>query len=57
MTPEIHDSVLLFAKTWGAIYLGVFFAAAIIWTFWPSRKKELDDAAQVPLEEGDKPWR
>ena len=55
--PDTFDQVLLFSKTWGAIYLGVFFFAAIIWTYWPSHKEELEDAAYVPLEEGDKPWR
>ncbi len=57
MTPEIHDSVLLFSKTWVAVYLGVFFIVAVVWTFWPSHKKDLNDAAQVPLEEEDKPWK
>ena len=52
-----YDSVLLFSKTWGALYIGVVFLAVVIWTFLPSRKKEMDEAAEVPLREGDKPCR
>ena len=52
-----HDAVLVFAKSWGALYLLVFFVAAVVWTYWPKRKKQLDDASQIPLEKEDKPWR
>ena len=50
MNPDtVHDSVLVFSKTWGAIYiLGVFLLAAI-WTYWPSRKSIYDEAAQSPI--------
>lgn len=45
----IHDAVLVFSKTWGAIYLLVVFLAATVWTYWPSRRKVYDAAAQAPL--------
>ena len=45
----IHDAVLVFSKTWGALYLLVVFLAAAIWTYWPSRKTIYEDAAQSPL--------
>ncbi|WP_281973918.1 cbb3-type cytochrome c oxidase subunit 3 [Ruegeria faecimaris] len=53
-----HDTVLVFSKTWGAIYLLVVFLAAVVWTYWPSRRKVYDDAAQSPLDhQEDQPWR
>ncbi|WP_282022432.1 cbb3-type cytochrome c oxidase subunit 3 [Ruegeria faecimaris] len=53
-----HDTVLVFSKTWGAIYLLVVFLAAVVWTYWPSRRKAYDDAAQSPLDhQEDQPWR
>ena len=52
-----HDAVLVFAKTWGALYLFVFFAAAVVWTYWPARKQRYQDAAEQPLEQDDRPWR
>ncbi len=44
-----HDAVLVFSKTWGAVYLAGVFLLAVIWTYWPSRKSTYDDAAQSPL--------
>lgn len=49
MSPEIHDTVLVFSKTWGAVYLFVVFILAALWTYWPSRRKMYDHAAQSPL--------
>lgn len=60
MTPlasQTHDAVLLFSKTWGLVYLAVVFLCAVVWTYWPSRKAELDRAARRPLEEEDAPCR
>ena len=53
-----HDAVLVFSKTWGAIYLLVVFLAAVVWTYWPSRRKIYDKAEQQPLlAEEDTPCR
>ena len=52
-----YDSILVFSKTWGALYLLAVFVIAVIWTYWPSRKKEMEEAANRPFEEGDKPCR
>ncbi len=53
-----HDTVLVFSKTWGAIYLLVVFLAALVWTYWPSRRDIYDRAAQSPLsDEEDSPCR
>jgi len=48
-----HDTILVFSKTWGAIYLLAFFLIALVWTYWPSRKKTYDAAAQSPLGDED----
>ena len=53
-----HDAVLVFSKTWGAIYLLVVFLAAVLWTYWPSRRSTYDRAAQSPLDpDEDRPCR
>jgi cytochrome c oxidase cbb3-type subunit 4 len=44
-----HDAVLVFSKTWGAVYLAGVFVLALIWTYWPSRRATYDAAAQSPL--------
>lgn len=50
-----HDAVLVFSKSWGALYLLVFFLVAVIWTYWPSRKSTFQDASKRPLNEDDSP--
>ena len=53
-----HDAVLVFSKSWGALYLAIVFIGATVWTYWPSRKSMLDKAAQRPLDdEEDTPCR
>jgi cytochrome c oxidase cbb3-type subunit 4 len=49
MTSETHDAVLVFSKTWGALYLFVVFLIAVAWIYWPKRKSVYDEAAQSPL--------
>jgi len=51
MTPETHDAVLVFSKTWGATYLLSVFVIAALWTYWPSRKSTYDQAEQSPLQD------
>ena len=50
-----HDAVLVFSKTWGAVYLLTVFIVAVVWIYWPSKRKTYEDAAQWPLQEEDKP--
>ena len=52
-----HDAVLVFSKSWGALYILVFFLAAVAWAYWPSKKETVDDASQWPLDEEDRPCR
>jgi cytochrome c oxidase cbb3-type subunit IV len=50
-----HDAVLVFAKSWGALYILLFFIIAVAWAYWPSRREELEEASRWPLEEEDRP--
>lgn len=53
-----HDAVLVFSKTWGALYLFLVFFAAVLWTYWPSHRQTYRDAAQSPLnDDEDRPCR
>jgi cytochrome c oxidase cbb3-type subunit IV len=42
-----------FAASWGLIFFGLIFLAVLAYVFWPSRKKQFDDDAQIPLREDD----
>jgi cytochrome c oxidase cbb3-type subunit 4 len=39
------------AQTWGLIYFVVLFIAVLIYALWPSRQKQFDESARVPLRE------
>lgn len=46
-----YQAVAEFAQTWGLAYFVVIFAAVVLYALWPSRKKQFDEAAQIPLRE------
>ncbi|WP_299828226.1 cbb3-type cytochrome c oxidase subunit 3 [uncultured Roseobacter sp.] len=46
-----HDTVLVFSKTYGAIYLLAFFLVATVWVYWPRRRATYTEAAQWPLQD------
>jgi len=46
-----YKVVAEFVQTWGLIYFMVIFVAVVIYALWPSRKKQFDDAARIPLRE------
>jgi cytochrome c oxidase cbb3-type subunit IV len=40
-----------FVAGWGLVYFAVLFSIACGYALWPSRKKQFDEAAQLPLKE------
>ncbi len=50
MSPT-YEALSHFARTWGLVYFLVLFAAALIYALWPSRQKQFDESARVPLRE------
>ncbi len=40
-----------FAQTWGLVYFFVIFLLVIAYAFWPSRQKQFDESARIPLRE------
>jgi len=39
------------AQTWGLVYFVVIFIAVLVYALWPSRQKQFDEDARVPLRE------
>jgi len=39
------------AQTWGLVYFVVIFIAVLVYALWPSRQKQFDEAARVPLRD------
>jgi cytochrome c oxidase cbb3-type subunit 4 len=52
-----YDDLAGFAKSWGMIYLMIFFLGAVVYAFWPGNRERFKRAASLPLEEDDRPWR
>lgn len=40
-----------FAQTWGLAYFVVIFLLVLLYALWPSRQKQFDEAARIPLRE------
>ena len=40
-----------FAQTWGLAYFVVVFVAVLFYAFWPSRRRQFNEAARMPLRE------
>ena len=39
------------AQTWGLVYFVAIFIAVLVYALWPSRQKQFDDAARMPIRE------
>jgi len=40
-----------FAQTWGLVYFVAVFLAVLVYALWPSRRRQFDEAARIPLRE------
>ena len=48
---DTYNAVAHFAQSWGLVYFFVVFCAIVVFVMWPSRKKQYEDAARMPLRE------
>jgi cytochrome c oxidase cbb3-type subunit IV len=39
------------AQTWGLVYFFVLFIAVLAYALWPSRQRQFDESARMPLRE------
>jgi cytochrome c oxidase cbb3-type subunit 4 len=46
-----YRAVAEFAQTWGLVYFVAIFAMVLLYALWPSRKRQFDEAARIPLRE------
>jgi cytochrome c oxidase cbb3-type subunit IV len=45
-----YRAVAEFAQTWGLAYFVVMFMAVLLYALWPSRKRQFEQAARIPLQ-------
>ena len=55
--PFEHDTLVWFSKSFGLFYLLGLSLIVVVYAYWPSNKKQFNEAAQSILEDEDKPWR
>ena len=49
--PATYKMLAAFAQTWGLLYFVAVFAAVLVYALWPSRQRQFDEAARMPLRE------
>ena len=50
MSPS-YEFFAQIAQTWGLVYFFVLFIAVLAYALWPSRQKQFDERARMPLRE------
>lgn len=48
-----YEDIARMAQQGGTIYFTLLFAVAAVWAFLPRNKKKFEQAARMPLEDGD----
>jgi cytochrome c oxidase cbb3-type subunit IV len=48
-----YENLRAFAASWGLVFFGFIFLGVVAYVFWPSRKKQFEQDAQIPLREDD----
>jgi cytochrome c oxidase cbb3-type subunit 4 len=46
-----YEKLAEFAQTWGMLYFLVVFVASMAYALWPSRQRQFDECARMPLRE------
>ncbi|MGA7154104.1 MAG: cbb3-type cytochrome c oxidase subunit 3 [Pseudolabrys sp.] len=52
-----HGTLVWFSKSFGLFFLIGLSLIVVAYVFWPSNKKQFDDAAESILRDEDVPWR
>jgi cytochrome c oxidase cbb3-type subunit 4 len=47
----IYQTLAEFAQTWGLVYFVAVFLVVLAYALWPSRQRQFDEAAHIPLRE------
>jgi cytochrome c oxidase cbb3-type subunit IV len=55
MAAMTYEAASVFAQTVVLVLFVALFIVVLAYVFWPGNKKGFDEAAQLPLEDDDKP--
>jgi cytochrome c oxidase cbb3-type subunit 4 len=48
---QTYRALAEFAQTWGLVYFVAVFVVVLIYALWPSRQRQFDEDARIPLRE------
>ena len=48
---QTYRALAEFAQTWGLVYFIAVFVVVLIYALWPSRQRQFDEDARIPLRE------
>jgi cytochrome c oxidase cbb3-type subunit 4 len=48
---DTYKALAEFAQTYGLVYFVVIFLIVLVYALWPSRKRQFEEAARIPLSE------
>jgi cytochrome c oxidase cbb3-type subunit 4 len=48
---QTYRALAEFAQTWGLAYFVAVFVVVLIYALWPSRQRQFDEDARIPLRE------
>jgi cytochrome c oxidase cbb3-type subunit 4 len=51
MMNPTYRALAEFAQTWGLVYFVAVFVVVLIYALWPSRQRQFDEDARIPLRE------
>jgi cytochrome c oxidase cbb3-type subunit 4 len=51
MMDPTYRALAEFAQSWGLVYFVSVFLIVLAYALWPSRQRQFDEAARVPLRE------
>ena len=46
-----YQAAAEFAQTWGLLYFVAMFLVVLAYALWPSRQRQFDESARLPLRE------
>jgi cytochrome c oxidase cbb3-type subunit 4 len=49
----LYETLRALAASWGLIFFGFIFLGVVAYAFWPSRRKQFEQDAQIPFREDD----
>ncbi|MBP1887988.1 cbb3-type cytochrome c oxidase subunit 3 [Sinorhizobium mexicanum] len=55
--PISYETLVWIAKTFGLLYLIALSIIVLCYAYWPSKRKEFEEASVIIFNKEDRPWQ